>query len=60
MLEYLKRLQDGRDRMEHKIDDITRCVSKLEVDQALIIQHLRQLILASTKSQHQCYIDGRL
>ncbi|WP_158006575.1 hypothetical protein [Acidithiobacillus thiooxidans] len=40
MLEHLKRFQSILDRVERKLDDLTRRVGNLESGQANIIQHL--------------------
>ena len=40
LLEHLKRFQSGQDRMERKLDELTRRVSNLEVSLASLIQHL--------------------
>lgn len=56
MLEHLKRFQAGQDRMERKLDEVTRRLSNLEAGQASIIQHLGHL--ASADAQQQLSIDG--
>ena len=40
VLEHLKRFQAGQDRIESKIEEMTRRLSYLEAGQASIIQHL--------------------
>jgi len=56
MLEHLKRFQAGQDRMERKLEEITRRLSNLEAGQASIIQHLGHL--ASADAQQQLSADG--
>lgn len=56
MLEHLKRFQSGQDRMERKLEEITRRLSNLEAGQASIIQHLGHL--ASADAQQQLSADG--
>lgn len=56
MLEHLKRFQSGPDRMERKLEEITRRLSNLEAGQASIIQHLGHL--ASADAQQQLSTDG--
>ncbi|MBK6999681.1 MAG: hypothetical protein IPH35_06880 [Rhodoferax sp.] len=56
MLEHLKRFQAGQDRIERKLEEITRRVSNLEMGQASIIQHLGHL--ASADAQQQISSDG--
>jgi uncharacterized protein YgbK (DUF1537 family) len=56
ILEHLKRFQAGQDRIERKLDELTRRVSNLEVGQASIIQHLGNL--ASADAQQQLAADG--
>ena len=46
MLEHLKRFQSILDRVERKLDDLTRRVGNLESGQANIIQHLGTLAAA--------------
>ena len=46
MLEHLKRFQAGQDRIERKLEDLTRRVGNLETGQAAIIQHLGTLAAA--------------
>lgn len=43
MQEHLKRFQAGQDRIERKLDEITRRLSNLEAGQASIIQHIGHL-----------------
>ncbi len=56
MLEHLKRFQAGQDRIERKLEDLTRRVGNLETGQASIIQHLGGL--AAADAQQQVSIDG--
>jgi len=56
ILEHLKRFQSGQDRIERKIDELTRRVSNLEAGQASIIQHIGHL--ASADAQQQVAADG--
>ncbi|MEG3050702.1 MAG: hypothetical protein RR792_11065, partial [Thermomonas sp.] len=56
MLEHLKRFQAGQDRIERKLEDLTRRVGNLETGQAAIIQHLGTL--AAADAQQQFSIDG--
>jgi len=56
MLEHLKRFQAGQDRIERKLEDLTRRVGNLETGQAAIIQHLGGL--AAADAQQQVSIDG--
>ena len=56
ILEHLKRFQAGQDRIEKKIEDITRRLSNLETGQASIIQHLGHL--AATDAQMQISQDS--
>lgn len=56
ILEHLKRFQAGQDRIERKLEEITRRVSNLEMGQASIIQHLGHL--ASADAQQQLASDG--
>ena len=56
MLEHLKRFQAGQDRLERKLDDVTRRLSNLEAGQAMIIQHLGHL--SSADAQQQLSADG--
>ena len=56
MLEHLKRFQAGQDRIERKLEDLTRRVGNLETGQAAIIQHLG--MLAAADAQQQFSIDG--
>jgi hypothetical protein len=56
MLEHLKRFQAGQDRIERKLDDLTRRVCNLESGQANIIQHLGTL--AAADAQQQLTSDG--
>jgi uncharacterized coiled-coil protein SlyX len=56
MLEHLKRFQAGQDRLERKLDEVTRRLSNLEAGQATIIQHLGHL--SSADAQQQLSVDG--
>ena len=56
MLEHLKRFQAGQDRIERRLEDLTRRVGNLETGQASIIQHLGGL--AAADAQQQLSIDG--
>lgn len=56
ILEHLKRFQAGQDRIERKLDDLTRRIGNLEGGQASIIQHLGTL--AAADAQQQVSIDG--
>lgn len=56
VLEHLKRFQAGQDRIERKIEEMTRRLSNLEAGQASIIQHLGHL--ASADAQQQLASDG--
>jgi len=56
VLLVLKRFQAGHDRIERKLDELTRRVSNLESGQASIIQHLGHL--ASADAQQQLSADG--
>ncbi|MDX5936836.1 hypothetical protein [Acidithiobacillus thiooxidans] len=56
MLEHLKRFQSILDRVERKLDDLTRRVGNLESGQANIIQHLGTL--AAADAQQQLTSDG--
>ena len=56
VLEHLKRVQAGQDRIERKMEEMTRPLSNLEAGQASIIQHLGHL--ASADAQQQLASDG--
>ena len=56
VLEHLKRFQTGQDRIERKMEEMTRRLSNLEAGQASIIQHLGHL--ASADAQQQLASDG--
>jgi septation ring formation regulator EzrA len=56
LLEHLKRFQAGQDRIERKLEEITRRISNLEAGQASIIQHIGHL--ASADAQQQLAADG--
>lgn len=51
VLEHLKRFQAGQDRIERKIEEITRRLSTLEAGQASIIQHLGHLAASDANQQ---------
>lgn len=51
LLEHLKRFQAGQDRIERKLDEVTRRLSNLEAGQASIIQHLGNLAAADAHQQ---------
>ena len=56
MLEHLKQCQFGQDRVERKIEEMTRRLSHLEAGHASIIQHLGHF--ASADAQQQLASDG--
>lgn len=56
MLEHLKRFQSGQDRIERKLEDLTRRIGNLEGGQASIIHHLGTL--AAADAQQQVTVDG--
>ncbi len=56
LLEHLKRFQAGQDRIERKLDELTRRISNLEAGQASIIQHIGHL--AAADAQQQVAADG--
>jgi hypothetical protein len=43
ILEHLKRFQAGQDRIESKLDELTRRIANLEAGQASLIQHIGHL-----------------
>ena len=49
MLEHLKRFQAGQDRIERKLEEMTRRLSNLEAGQASIIQHIGHLASADAQ-----------
>jgi hypothetical protein len=51
LLEHLKRFQAGQDRIERKLDELTRRISNLEGGQASVIQHLGHLAAADAQQQ---------
>ena len=53
MLEHLKRFQMTLDRMERKLDEITRRVANLETGQASVIQHIGHLASVDAQLQVQ-------
>jgi uncharacterized coiled-coil protein SlyX len=56
VIEHLKRFQAGQDRIERKLEEVTRRLSNLEAGQASIIQHIGHL--ASVDAQQQVSVDG--
>ena len=56
LLEHLKRFQAGQDRIERKLDELTRLISNLDAGQASIIQHIGHL--AAADAQQQVSADG--
>ena len=56
VLKHLERFQAGQDRIERKMEEMTRRLSNLEAGQASIIQHLGHL--ASADAQQQLASDG--
>ncbi len=56
MIEHLKRFQAGQDRIERKLEEVTRRLANLEAGQASIIQHIGHL--ASADAQQQVSVDG--
>ena len=55
VLEHLKRFQTGQDRIERKLEEVSRRLSNLEAGQASIIQHIGHL--ASVEAQQQVQAD---
>ena len=53
--ESLKRFQLGQDRIERKLDEVSRRLANLEAGQASIIQHIGHL--ASVEAQQQVQAD---
>lgn len=51
MIEHLKRFQASQDRIERKLEEITRRLNNLEAGQASIIQHLGNLAAADAQQQ---------
>lgn len=51
ILEHLKRFQTGQDRIERKLEEITRRLNNLEAGQASIIQHIGNLAAADAQQQ---------
>lgn len=51
LLEHLKRFQAGQDRIDRKLEEISRRLSNLEAGQASIIQHLGHLAAADAQQQ---------
>lgn len=56
ILEHLKCFQNGQDRIERKLEEMTRRLSNLEAGQASIIQHIGHL--ASADAPQQLAADG--
>lgn len=56
IIEHLKRFQAGQERIERKLEELTRRLSNLEAGQASIIQHIGHL--ASADAQQQLSADG--
>ena len=56
ILEHLKLFQMGQERIERKLEELTRRISNLESGQASIIQHLGHL--AAADAQQQVASDG--
>lgn len=56
VIEHLKRFQAGQERIERKLEEITRRLANLEGGQASIIQHIGHL--ASADAQQQVSADG--
>ena len=56
LLEHLKRFQVGQDRIERKMEEMTRRLSNLEAGHASIIQHRDHF--ASADAQQQLASDG--
>ncbi|GEM_PF-6470030 len=55
VIEHLKRFQAGQDRIERKLEEVTRRLSNLEAGQGSIIQHIGHL--ASVDTQQQLSVD---
>lgn len=51
IIEHLKRFQAGQERIDRKLEEITRRLSNLEAGQASIIQHLGNLAAADAQQQ---------
>lgn len=56
ILEHLKCFQAGQDRIENKLDELTRRISNLEAGQASLIQHIGHL--APVDAQQQLMSDS--
>jgi len=56
VIEHLKKFQAGQERIERRLEEITRRLGNLESGQASIIQHLGHL--ASADAQQQLSADG--
>ena len=56
VIEHQKRFQAVQDRVERKLDEVTRRIANLEAGQASIIQHIGHL--ASSDAQAQLAADG--
>ncbi len=55
IIEHLKRFQAGQDRIERKLEEVTRRLANLESGQASLIQHIGHL--ASVEAQQQVQAD---
>ena len=55
VIEHLKRFQAGQDRIERKLEEVTRRLSNLEAGHGSIIQHIGHL--ASVDTQQQLSVD---
>lgn len=55
IIEHLKRFQAGQDRIERKLEEVTRRLANLEAGQASLIQHIGHL--ASVEAQQQVQAD---
>ena len=60
VLEHLKPFQAGQDRIERKIEVITRRLSNLETGQASIIQHLGHLLRPAVTLPLELYSPARI
>jgi len=56
LLEHLKRFQAGQDRIELKLEELSRRLANLEAGQASIIQHIGHL--AAVNAQQQVQADS--
>ena len=55
LIEDLKRFQEGQERTERKLEEISRRLANLEAGQASVIQHIGHL--ASVEAQQQLQAD---